>query len=398
MGIWKSPEGSIHVELTCADPTGMLSILAQNGLILENIAHTGELTLRFRIGRTQFRKLRRLCSRRGGELTILHRQGSYWTGKRLLGRPILLGMGLLVVMATLYLPGRVLTIRVEGNRLVPTRRILDAAEQSDLGFWTARRGIRSEQVKNQLLERIPELQWAGVNTAGCEAVIHVRERTAQSLPAGKAGVCNVAAARDGVITQVTVLAGNGLCQPGQAVREGQLLVSGYTDCGLTVRAERAEAEVYALTRREFSAVFPAQWLKKRGETGLTKKYSLVVGKKRINFGKNSGILGGTCGKMTRVYQLTLPGGIRLPVSLWEECFQSVDTLPETVTEEEAQTRLTAFAQESVEHSMIAGEILGQEVELETLDGAYRLSGHFTCREMIARQINGEILETNGKTD
>lgn len=32
-------------------------------------------------------------------------------------------------------------------------------------------------MKNALLSAIPELQWAGVNTYGCRAVISVRERT-----------------------------------------------------------------------------------------------------------------------------------------------------------------------------------------------------------------------------
>ena len=38
--------------------------------------------------------------------------------------------------------------------------------------------IRSEKVKNSLLQRIPQLQWAGINTDGCVAVISVREKTA----------------------------------------------------------------------------------------------------------------------------------------------------------------------------------------------------------------------------
>ena len=48
-----------------------------------------------------------------------------------------------------------------------------------------------------------------------------------------------------------------LCAPGQAVSKGQVLISGYTDCGLCVLSQRAQGEVMAYTGRSFSALMPS---------------------------------------------------------------------------------------------------------------------------------------------
>ena len=79
-----------------------------------------------------------------------------------------------------------------------------------------------------------------MNTRGCVAVISVRERPEEAQVDRPGTVSAVTAAQDGIIERVTVTNGTALCRPGQAVRAGETLISGYTDCGRTIRAGRAE--------------------------------------------------------------------------------------------------------------------------------------------------------------
>ena len=396
--LWASLAGLVEVELTSAGPPGTISFLTSHGVHVQDATLTGDLTLCFRISRREFRKLAQLADRRGERLRILRRKGIYWTCKGLLKRPVLLGLAACMLAFSLYLPGRVLLVRVEGNQSVPSRQILEAAEDCGIRFWTARRGIRSEQVKNKLLGVIPQLQWVGINTAGCVATISVRERSLIDTPAEAPGVCNVVASREGVITEVTVLQGNPLCKIGQAVQAGELLVSGYTDCGLSIQATRAKAEIYAMTNRELSALLPADWTRKGDVTGKEKKYSLLIGKKRIKFGKNSGILTGTCGKMTEIHHLTLPGGFVLPLGWAVETITYYQPQEFSISPEEAQAELCRFSTDYLTKTMVAGEIMDHQEQLESLENAYQMTGEYACQEMIARQQNGEIFKTNGKAD
>ena len=221
MNLWNSLAGMVEVELTSADPEGTLAAAAEKNIAVFSVTRKEALVMHLRVFRRDLPALRKLCEKRGDRLSVRRTLGIYWTLKRFLARPVLvLGIGLLLFL-TLFLPTRVLFVRVEGNSALPDRKILEAAETLGIRFGASRRGVRSERIKNALLGAIPELQWAGVNTRGCTAVISVRERT----PEEKAGeeenrVGSVVAARDGVVVSCTVLEGTAKCTPGQAVRQG----------------------------------------------------------------------------------------------------------------------------------------------------------------------------------
>ena len=171
MNLWRSMGGMVQVRLTSADLTAAFRAMGQQGIEAFGIRWENELTAEFAVARKDFRRLKALIKRRGDSLDIKKRRGLYWTFRRMLHRPVLC-FGILFLLAlTLYLPSRILFVEVEGNSKVDTNRILEAAGQCGLGFGTNRRSIRSEQLKNRLLQQIDELQWAGVNTYGCRAVI-----------------------------------------------------------------------------------------------------------------------------------------------------------------------------------------------------------------------------------
>jgi sporulation protein YqfD len=305
-----------------------------------------------------------------------------------LSRPVLL-LGLLVfIIVTMYLPSRVLFFEVEGNVTVPTKLILEKCQQCGISFGVSRSEVRSEKMKNALLDAIPQLQWAGINTSGCTAVISVRERSEAIVTEEEHTVSSIVASRDGIITQCTATRGNLLCKPGQAVMAGAVLISGYTDCGICIRANSAEGEVFAKTERNLSVISPSIWTQKKEKTVTAKKFAVIIGKKRINFYKDSGILDTSCDKMYSESYVTLPGGFRVPVILVTEVYtyrQSVQTQIEEPT-------LSKFAQNYLQQQMVSGTILSMNETVQLMESAYYLKGKYICTEMIGRIRNEEIIK------
>jgi hypothetical protein len=248
------------------------------------------------------------------------------------------------------------------------------------------------------LEALPQLQWAGINTNGCVATITVRERQEPEKPQVKTGVSSIVAACDGVVLSCTATKGNLVCKPGQAVKAGQTLISGYTDCGLSLRATQATGEIYARTQRKLSAVCLSTCTKKEVQTRIVKKYSLIVGKKRINLSKDSGILDTSCDKMYVEDFITLPGGFQLPVSIVTETWIIYECVDITQEEDALIKQLSDFARSQLKKSMIAGEILSANEETLAANGYYRLEGQYACREMIGRVQEEEIIAPYGKHD
>ena len=393
MGLYRSLGGMLWVQVLSADVAGCLQSLERAEITAYFVHVTDSVTVEFLVAGADLKALQQLCLRKGYTLTILKRKGLFWPIRRLLGRPVLVfGIGLLVFLS-LLLPSRILVLSVEGNQTVPSRYILSQAEEAGLKFWTERRSVRSEQIKNELLEAIPQLQWVGVNTYGCRGVITVRERPQQPEEQNGGAVSHIAASRDGVIYSCTATQGSKNCTVGQAVKTGDILISGYTDCGLTLRADRAEGVVQALTRHEVRVISPSNCRFQSRSGRLKTRYALLLGKKRINFYKGSGISGATCDKMYSKYVLTLPGGFTLPVALLQEpavaCYM-------TVTSAEVCERfLEEFAEHYLLEQMSEGAILQRRENLTEADGVMLLEGTYDCIENIGIVQDEKIGELNG---
>ena len=208
MGLYRSLAGLVRLEVTSADIPGLLDFLGKKDIALLDAVPEGELILRFSLRRQDLSKLKEVCNKRGDILKIAGRTGLYWSVKSLFSRPVLLVGMAWILFFLLWIPTHVFFIEVEGNAAVPSRKILEAAQQSGICFGASRREVRSEKVKNALLEEIPELQWAGVNTYGCVAVISVREKSITERCETEKAVTSIVAACDGVVLSATATAGN----------------------------------------------------------------------------------------------------------------------------------------------------------------------------------------------
>ena len=398
MKFYSSLSGTIRIEVTAADMGGLLDGIASRGIAASDILLRDDLTAWMTVDRRDIPKIKALCEKRGDVLNILGVKGLYWNGKQLVCRPVLLTGLVLLFLISLWIPKRVFFVQVEGNSAIPTRQILEEAGKCGIGFGAGRKAVRSEKVKNALLEAIPQLQWAGVNTRGCVAVITVRERTETPEENDRSQLGHIVAVRDGIITDCTATSGSLLCAPGQAVSEGDILISGYTDCGLSIRAEQAQGEIYAMTRREITVAMVPERVLRQEKGAVSKKISILFGKKRINLWKDSGISDSTCDRMYEEYYITLPGGFQLPLAIAVERFTGWETAEEYIPEQEAQLLLTDFGASCLQGQMVAGRILKGMQTFSTEDGRITMAGQYVCTEMIGKMRRLQIGEYNGESN
>lgn len=394
MDLWKSLAGMVRVEIISADISGFLGMVIQEDIPLYEIHEIDPLTVEVSIRRRDVTIIKNLTDRTGGKLRTKRRIGFFWNGVAFLKRPVLILGLLFLFVSVLYLPSRIFFVKVEGNENLPDRLILEKAEACGITFGTSRRAVRSEKMKNALLSTMPELQWAGVNTSGCVATISVREKTISDISQEESdSVSSIIAARDGVIVSSTVMSGNPLCRVGQAVKAGQTLVSGYTDCGITIQATRAEAEILAQTQRLINAVTPLRGIKRDTVVQEEIRYSLLIGKKLIKFYKDSGISHATCVKMYSEEYMTLPGGFQLPVALVVERWISYET---SVQQMEEPAWLEKTVSTYLQTQMAAGQIISEETFVDVQDGFCTLQGTYSCLEMIGQVKNEEIPYSYGE--
>ena len=387
--------GFVAVQLTGADIPALLQRIAKAGIPLFRVRQRDLLAVFVWVRRGDLAKLKEITEKQGAKMAVIQRTGLYWLWRSLIRRPVIIAGITLILLLSWFVPTRVLFISVEGNAAIPTNLILEKAAGCGITFGASRREVRSEKMKNNLLAALPELQWTGINTYGCTAVISVTERTEPEENTKNRGVSSIVADRDGIIYSCTVTSGNPVCVEGQAVRAGETLVSGYTDCGIKIQATRAQAEIYAQTMRQLTVKTPLKYTQKGEIYRVKKKYSLILGKKRINFSKDSGISPTGCDKMYLQYYCILPGGFQIPISIAVEQWYYRKTDSITAASEMSQLCGVNFAQEYLHNQMLSGKIIGKLESGEQGNAVYTLTGRYICLEMIGRERSEEIIKHDG---
>lgn len=380
MDFCNSLAGTVKVKITAASPSEVLFFAERANIYLLKVSYADAFSLVITLFRKDLASLERLCEKKGYSLQTESKAGLYWAFQALWKRPVLI-IGLLIIFAlTLWAPGRIFFVRIEGNSEVANNLILEEASRCGIHFGASRAQVRSEKIKNALMQRLPQLQWAGVNTYGCVAVISVNERETPEQTDKNEGVFSIVASVDAVIREITVTNGTPKCAAGEAVNAGQTLISGYTDCGISIRAGKAEGEVYGETKRTLSAVFPIQYAARTEKCTSIKKYSLIIGKKRINFNNNSGILNSECVRIYSEQYISLPGGFQLPVAIVTEAYIFYDL--EQKQFESPDDILQPFMEDLLRQRMTAGRILAHSLMMTEDEELYRVDGIYGCYEMI----------------
>lgn len=373
----------VRVELISADVSNALKKITDCGIELKEIVFENDLAVCFSVGSADYQKLVVVCEKRGDRLSVQNKHGLHWLIMSAQKR-VLFVLGILLLLCfVIYLPTHIFFIRVEGNHFISDREIIASAENCGICFGASRREVRSEKVKNALLSAMPGLRWTGVNTKGCTAIISVKEREReQAEKQNSPAVSSIVASENGIVSSMTVLQGSPLCQVGQAVSKGQILISGYSDNGLSIRASVAKGEIFADTIRTIQAVLPVEYRARTEQTHKRLKYSLRIGKNRINLWRNSGIYDASCGRMSKEFILTLPGGFFLPFAFAVDEITEYEFTPLQMQQTNAETVLHSFAEDYLNQQMIAGTIQQEKTTVVEKDGRYLFDGSYNCREMI----------------
>ena len=384
----------VCIRILSADVEGVLKRLNDHGIMLANIQIEGPMQVAVYVGNKEYLYTIKVLKRYNINYELPEIQQTSKSFKWITSRSFLLMSIAFLIIVAIYVPGKILFVSVIGNNAVETRRILEAANKNGIYFGASTANVRSEKVKNAILQNVPQLQWLGVNTNGCVARIFVVEKNTQTEKTEPAfSISSLIASRDGIVESCTVTRGTMLCSAGKAVLSGDVLISGYSDCGNYIRATKAEGEVYARTIRKINALMPKVCTVVKGTNDQKIRYGLKIGKKLINFDNSSGIYHGSCAKIYEEQSVVLPGGHILPISFFKEttiCYQTAEDGIDQV--DDSALLLQTYCEQYLKSDMVSGELLDKSVHLSQNVDVYLLSGRYVCSELISRQRSENIIQ------
>ncbi len=274
-------------------------------------------------------------------------------------------------------------VKIVGNDAISTGDML--ALLKDYGIAQGER-ISDVDVKNlpqTIMLANPDISWMSINVNGCTMTVEVSERVYPPESIDRKQPCNIKAARDGRILDFQVMLGEVVVSRGDAVVQGDLLVSGvqeYTN-GLTAM-HHASAVVMAETERVLSVEVPyVQRIEQpTGREWTRKVFQLFHLKIPLFLGSVHGDYDRTVEKSPLVL-----GGVELPVSVTTATFREKTAVDVQYTPEEALELARAQMVRKAGEELAGITVRSSAESIEQLEHSLRLSVKFICEENIAME-------------
>lgn len=372
--------GTVRFELCGACPESVLNACAMQALELMDLESIDACTLRVTVFENRAEEFQSLARRCMCETEKLSQSGGSKSRSLVKRRMLLLIFALLTAGLLFFSSLFIWDIQVLGCEKLTQTQVLRALDNCGVEQGSFRFGVNSDMVRSRVLVELPEIAWMTVNVRGSRATVLILEREEKPEIVEEADAADIVAAKTGVIAKMSVLSGKPLVNPGQAVVEGELLVSGTMDSITALpRQVRATGSVTAETWTELSAVRPAVESHKTGQTKKIFRFALKFGEKRINLYVSGRNELDECDKIVYEYKIGIEGLFLLPVSIIKEelSFYETEAQP-SAAGAEMEAALRAYLTETVD-----GEVLSADFSVNDSGELLCVTMHAHCLEDIA---------------
>lgn len=294
-------------------------------------------------------------------------------------RRIGIPLGVMLFCMMLFYFSQILwRVEVTGAVHVPAERI--EAELASLGFdagaWLS--GADLYAASDRLLALDADLAYVSVVRHGTVLRVRVRERELPTPPAEQRPT-NLVAKKDGVVVSYTVGEGQPMVGAGQAVRAGELLVSGVVlHRGGSLSVVCAQGAVYARTSCTATVEVPLSQVVQVEKGRVALGHGMKIFGWSINFSKNTGNEDIECDTITENRQIAFRERVRLPIwltTVWQPLCQ---TETRTYSSAQAVRLATAQAQAQVRAELGAAQVLATSTLVEQTEDGYRVTYTVEC--------------------
>lgn len=337
-----------------------------------------------------YRALRPCARKANAKLKVRERHGFPFATKGIRRRRGILAGAVLFMVIVHLLSLHVWSIEVKGNTSIPTEQI--EAELARLGVTpgTLKSNVQPQLLQQKLMLKFPRIGWLSVNTRGCSAEVRLEEKVDRPLIVGdkRETICNIKAARTGQILSMDVYTGTAQVSEGDAVVEGQLLISCVVEDKLGYSTLRhAAGKIIAETSRTLSTEVDLKRSEVRptGKT-LTRRCLCLFGARvPLTFaGKPRGNYR-TQGVRT---DLKLMNSV-LPLGFYEEKWTEERTETITLTKEQALAEAKKQMEQKKKEELKDAKIVSASEDARFTDSGLIYTIQAKCEENIARE--SEIL-------
>lgn len=387
--------GSVRLEVSGAFPERFLNLCAQRGTAFWAVEWPDTHTLRLSVAWQDREGLEELGERTGCTLTELRRRGAPPFLLRFRRRYALLAGLCLAFLGACLLSRFVLVVDVEGNETVPTQVILTELRRQGLGPGTYGPSLAVRELANEVLLQLPDLAWMTVNLHGIRAQVVVREKVPTPKVVDESLLGDIVAEAPGLVTKIEAWSGDAAVAEGDTVLAGDVLIRGsirmdppqYSENPPQWLPVRAMGRVEGRTWRTLTASIPLTADVKVLTGDENTSWSLIFLGQRVNFFQNSGIPFERYDKISKTWNLALPGGGSPILSLRRETFRAYGTEPRPLDPEAARAMLEERLLQKLRELLgDTGELVSHSFSSQVREGSLVVELTAECKEELGRFV------------
>ena len=378
--------GTVKFRVSGAQPERILNFCAVRGIEFWSASPCTDLSVTFTAFSSDRAAIMAQSGKNGLEIELISEKGGRKLARSAKRRAVFIILTLscvtLAAVSSLFL----WNIEIEGNNKLSDAQILRVLSECGVDYGTFWPSLSSDEVRSYVVSEMPEIAWLSLNVRSSKAQIVVHERVDKPEIVNEKAPCDIVAAKSGVIKRMSVLEGESAAVEGSAVAQGDVLVRGLmsSETG-DERYVHSMAQVIADTWYEISAQTPFIEERKTEKGHTDTAFSLIIGKKRINFFSDSRNKYTSCDKINKLKYISFGDVFTLPLGYAIERTTQYETKPVPIDETEAVERLKAGLRAELQRRIGAGQIVSEEYSVSKTENVLTVTLRAQCTENIARE-------------
>ena len=396
--------GYLKLRLVGFSPERFLNLCMANQIIIWDLRYI-EDSYQFYMTVKDYRRVKALVKKARVRLRITGRYGLPFFLHRNRKRK-LYAAGIAAFFLILFVMSNFIwNITLEGNYRFTDDMLLHYLDSMGIRYGVSKSVIDCDALEESIRSSYPEIIWVSARVSGTRLLIRIKENdVVGSLPEKDGTPRNLVANKAGVITSIVVRKGKAQVKVGDAVEEGQILVSGeipiYNDAEELVNSQYvyADADVFAQTELSYEERIP-HFVLERSYTGNRRRGF------RLRFGELSFLCIFPSRQelmwefKTTSSQAAILHDFYLPVWIDKIEAREYEIYERKRTEDEVNAIGDQIQQQKIQNLMEKGvEIIENDVKILDMDSCWKLNGHFVLVEPVGTGATIDQAQENGQAD
>lgn len=278
-------------------------------------------------------------------------------------------------------------IEVKGCETIDEKEVRELLGELGVSVGAYIPPLDCHKICNRYLYESDDVAWITVNMAGTTAYVELLERKSPEKTEESVhndAVCNITAAKSGVVQRLEVYSGMAVVKPGDYVEKGQLLISGVVETRYAgYRVTGASGRVIAQTSDILEYTQPRE-VKIKSATGeIIRETQYEVFGKILNLTLKQWTLPEKYDIITKEEQVTLFGAVRLPVIKRVSTCSGWVWRDVTLTGEELSREAWSKMNALIRQRFAGADIISRVTEQYETEDGYSIVCEFICEEDIA---------------